>query len=169
MAPGGPPFSFWPGRRIAVRIALAADHAGFCLKEQLAEWLGESGHEVLNLGPTEADPTDDYPDVAVLVGREIQEGRAERGILICGSGVGASVAASKMKGIRAGVCHDTYSAHQAVEHDDLNVLCLGGRVIGIEVACELVRSFLGARFTGEERHQRRLDKVLALERDAAKD
>ncbi len=146
-----------------MRLALAADHAGFDLKQTLAAWLEKEGHQVANLGPAQADPLDDYPDVAVALCREIQEGRAQRGILICGSGVGASVAANKMKGIRAGVAHDIYSAHQGVEHDDVNVLCLGARIIGIEVAYELVRAFLGARFTGEERHQRRLNKVLALE------
>ncbi len=146
-----------------MRLALAADHAGFDLKQTLAAWLEKEGHQVANLGPAQADPLDDYPDVAVALCREIQEGRAQRGILICGSGIGASVAANKMKGIRAGVAHDIYSAHQGVEHDDVNVLCLGARIIGIEVAYELVRAFLGARFTGEERHQRRLNKVLALE------
>ena len=108
---------------------------------------------------------DDYPDVAVTLCRKLQEGRVQRGILICGSGIGASVAANKMKGIRAGVAHDIYSAHQGVEHDDINVLCLGARIIGIEVAHELVRAFVAARFSGEERHQRRLNKVLALEKD----
>jgi ribose 5-phosphate isomerase B len=146
-----------------VRVAVAADHAGFDMKELLAAWLEKAGHEVVNLGPPEADPLDDYPDVAVELGRALQDGKAERGVLVCGSGIGACVAANKMKGIRAGVCHDVYSAHQAVEHDDLNVLCLGGRVIGIEVAYDLLKTFLAARFTGEERHQRRLGKVLALE------
>ena len=146
-----------------MRLAVAADHAGFDLKQTLVNWLEKQGHQVTNLGPDQADPLDDYPDVAIALGREIQEGRAERGILLCGSGIGASVAANKMKGIRAGVAHDTYSAHQGVEHDDVNVLCLGARIIGIEVAYELLRAFLDARFTGEERHQRRLNKVLALD------
>jgi ribose 5-phosphate isomerase B len=146
-----------------VRLAVAADHAGFDMKQILVAWLQEQGHQVDNLGPAQADPVDDYPDVAAVLCREVQEGRAERGILLCGSGIGASVAANKMKGIRAGVAHDIYSAHQGVEHDDVNVLCLGARIIGIEVAYELVRAFLAARFTGEERHQRRLNKVLALE------
>ena len=146
-----------------MQLAVAADHAGFDMKQVLVAWLEDQGHQVNNLGSAEADPKDDYPDVAAALGRELQAGRAERGILLCGSGIGASVAANKMKGIRAGVAHDIYSAHQGVEHDDVNVLCLGARIIGIEVAYELVRAFLAARFTGEERHQRRLDKVLALE------
>jgi len=146
-----------------VQLAVAADHAGFDMKQILVAWLEDQGHQVNNLGPAEADPVDDYPDVAAALGREIQAGRAQRGILLCGSGIGASVAANKMKGIRAGVAHDIYSAHQGVEHDDVNVLCLGARIIGIEVAYELTRAFLAARFTGEERHQRRLNKVLALE------
>lgn len=146
-----------------MQLAVAADHAGFEMKRTLVAWLEEEGHQVVNLGPPRPDPVDDYPDVAVSLCREIQEGRVQRGILICGSGIGASVAANKMKGIRAGVAHDVYSAHQGVEHDDVNVLCLGARIIGIEVAYELVRAFLAARFSGEERHVRRLNKVLALE------
>jgi RpiB/LacA/LacB family sugar-phosphate isomerase len=152
-----------PGRRSIVRLAVAADHAGFDMKQTLVSWLEEQGHQVINLGPATADPLDDYPDVAQALCLEIQQARAQRGILLCGSGIGASVAANKMKGIRAGVAHDIYSAHQGVEHDDVNVLCLGARIIGIEVAYELVRAFLAASFTGEERHQRRLNKVLALE------
>jgi len=147
-----------------VQLAVAADHAGFDMKQTLVEWLEKEGHQVENLGPPRPDPVDDYPDVAVALCRALQEGRAQRGILICGSGIGASVAANKMKGIRAGVAHDTYSAHQGVEHDDVNVLCLGARIIGMEVAYELVRAFLAARFSGEEHHQRRLNKVLALEK-----
>lgn len=146
-----------------MQLAVAADHAGFAMKQTLVAWLEEQGHKVENLGPPRPDPADDYPDVAVALCRELQTGRVQRGILICGSGIGASVAANKMKGIRAGVAHDVYSAHQGVEHDDVNVLCLGARIIGIEVAYELVRAFLAARFSGEERHQRRLNKVLALE------
>jgi ribose 5-phosphate isomerase B len=146
-----------------MRIALAADHAGFDLKTTLAEKLARQGHQIANLGPPAADPTDDYPDVVVLLAKEIASGRAERGILICGSGVGASVAANKIKGIRAGLCHDAYSARQGVEHDDVNVLCLGARVIGVEVAFVLVDTFLAARFSGEARHVRRLEKVKALE------
>jgi ribose 5-phosphate isomerase B len=152
----------WAGRSL-VRLVIAADHAGFDLKAAIAAWLETAGHQVQKLGPAAPDPTDDYPDVAALLCRALLDGPAQRGILICGSGVGASVAANKIRGIRAGICHDTYSAHQGVEHDDMNVLCLGARVIGIEVAFELVRAFLGARFSGEARHQRRLDKVLALE------
>ena len=147
-----------------MQLAVAADHAGFDMKQTLVEWLEKEGHQVENLGPPRPDPVDDYPDVAVALCRALQEGRAQRGILICGSGIGASVAANKMKGIRAGVAHDTYSAHQGVEHDDVNVLCLGARIIGMEVAYELVRAFLAARFSGEEHHQRRLNKVLALEK-----
>ncbi|MCZ6649073.1 MAG: ribose 5-phosphate isomerase B [Acidobacteria bacterium] len=150
-----------------MQLAVAADHAGFAMKQSLVAWLEKEGHQVENLGPPRPDPADDYPDVAVALCRKLQEGRVQRGILICGSGIGASVAANKMKGIRAGVAHDIYSAHQGVEHDDINVLCLGARIIGIEVAHELVRAFVAARFSGEERHQRRLNKVLALEKDCS--
>ena len=121
------------------------------------------GHDVSDLGTHDAAKPDDYPDYAALVGREVVEGRCERGVLICGSGVGASVAANKVKGIRAGLAHDTYSAHQGVEHDDMNVLCLGARVIGSALALDLVHAFVGASFTGEERHRRRLGKVADLE------
>ena len=145
------------------RVALAADHAGFELKEKMAVFLEEAGFEVVDLGTSNREPAD-YPDFARAIGEALREGKAERGILICGSGVGACVAANKMKNIRAGLCHDTYSAHQGVEHDDINVLCLGSRVIGEELAKELVSAFLAARFTGEERHRRRLDKIKALEK-----
>ena len=145
------------------RVALAADHAGFELKEKMAAFLKEAGFEVVDLGTSNREPVD-YPDFARAIGEALREGKAERGILICGSGVGACVAANKMKNIRAGLCHDTYSAHQGVEHDDINVLCLGSRVIGEELAKELVSAFLAARFTGEERHRRRLDKIKALEK-----
>lgn len=145
-----------------MRIALAADHAGFELKEHLRLALSAWGHEVVDLGTHTAEPVD-YPDYAEAVGLALRGGRAERGIIICGSGVGASVAANKVPGIRAGLCHDTYSAHQGVEHDDMNVLVLGGRVIGVEMAYELIRAYVGARFSNEERHQRRLVKVRALE------
>ncbi len=145
-----------------MRVALAADHAGFELKRQLAEAVAALGHEVLDLGTDGPAPVD-YPDFAAAVGRAVREGRAERGVLICGSGVGAAVAANKVPGIRAGLCHDTYSAHQGVEHDDVNVLVLGARVIGAALAGELVRTFLAARFSGEERHRRRLEKVKRLE------
>ena len=145
-----------------MRIALGADHAGFPLKQEVARALAEAGHQVIDLGTFSQDPAD-YPDYAKAVGAAIQRGEAERGILVCGSGVGASVAANKLRGIRAGLCHDTYSARQGVEHDDMNVLVLGARVIGVELALELVRAFLGARFSGQERHLRRLNKVKALE------
>jgi ribose 5-phosphate isomerase B len=145
-----------------MRVAIGADHAGFSLKQDLAAYVKTLGHEVLDLGTDSADPVD-YPDYAEAVGRAIVEGRAERGVLVCGSGVGASVAANKIAGIRAGVCHDTYSAHQGVEHDDMNVLVLGARVIGTELARELVRVYLEAKFSGAERHRRRLEKVKALE------
>ncbi|HXB55625.1 MAG TPA: ribose 5-phosphate isomerase B [Vicinamibacteria bacterium] len=145
-----------------MRLALGADHAGFELKEKVLSLLAELGHEALDLGTHDLQPVD-YPDFAEAVGRAVIEGRAERGIVICGSGVGASVAANKVRGIRAGLCHDTYSAHQGVEHDDMNVLVLGSRVIGPELARELVRAFLAARFTNEERHRRRLAKVEAME------
>jgi RpiB/LacA/LacB family sugar-phosphate isomerase len=145
-----------------MRLALGADHAGFELKEKVLSLLAELGHEALDLGTHDVQPVD-YPDYAEAVGRAVIEGRAERGIVICGSGVGASVAANKVRGIRAGLCHDTYSAHQGVEHDNMNVLVLGSRVIGPELARELVRAFLAARFANEERHRRRLAKVEAME------
>lgn len=146
-----------------MRVAVAVDHAGFPIKDLILEVVKRSGHEVMDLGTFSTESVD-YPDYAEKVGRKIQRGEAERGILICGSGVGAAVAANKMLGIRAGLCHDTYSAHQSVEHDDTNVLALGARVIGVELATEIVKTFLEAEFSGEERHQRRLEKVLALER-----
>ncbi|HXY40476.1 MAG TPA: ribose 5-phosphate isomerase B, partial [Vicinamibacteria bacterium] len=146
-----------------MRLVVGSDHAGFALKEEVAEALRRGGHQVLDIGAHTVEPADDYPDFAAAVGRAVTDGRAERGVLICGSGVGASVAANKLHGVRAAVCHDTYSAHQGVEHDDMNVLVLGGRVVGSELARELVRAFLNARFTGEERHLRRLAKMTALE------
>ena len=145
-----------------MRIAIGSDHAGFELKEAVKTLLVEKHHEVLDVGTYSRDPVD-YPDYSEAVGRAVLEDRAERGVLICGSGVGASVAANKLPGIRAGLCHDTYSAHQGVEHDDMNVLVLGARVIGVELARELVRNYLGARFSGEARHVRRLGKIRALE------
>ena len=145
-----------------MRVAFGADHAGFSLKQELIGRVRTLGHEVLDLGTNSADPVD-YPDYAAAVGRAVVDGRAERGILICGSGVGASVAANKIRGVRAGLCHDTYSAHQGVEHDDMNVLVLGARVIGQELAAELAEAFLRARFSGAERHVRRLGKVKQLE------
>jgi ribose 5-phosphate isomerase B len=148
-----------------MRVAFAADHAGAALKAELIGRLGASdlGHELLDLGGDGSDPTDDYSDFAQRLGVAIVGGDAERGVLICGSGVGASVAANKIVGIRAAVCHDTYSAHQGVEHDDMNILTLGSRVIGVEPAFECVVAFLGARFSGEARHVRRLAKVAAIE------
>jgi RpiB/LacA/LacB family sugar-phosphate isomerase len=146
-----------------MRIAVAADHAGYELKQIVAHYLSELGHEVTNLGTDSAATPVDYPDFAEAVGVAVIEKRVDRGIVICGSGVGASVAANKIKGIRAAVCHDTYSAHQGVEHDDMNVLVLGARIIGTELARELVRAFIGAEFSNAERHLRRLAKVRALD------
>src|SRR5262245_52369282 len=146
-----------------MRIVVGSDHAGFELKKRIvSRLLGAEDLEVVDVGSYDTEPVD-YPDYAEAVGLAIQEGRAERGVLICGSGVGAAVAANKMPGIRAGVCHDTYSARQGVEHDDMNVLALGARVIGSELASELVSAFVHAAFSGEERHRRRLAKVQALE------
>jgi RpiB/LacA/LacB family sugar-phosphate isomerase len=145
-----------------MRVAIGADHAGFELKQKVGVHLGELGHQVIDVGTMSTDPAD-YPDYAEAVGKTILGGRAERGVLICGSGVGASVAANKLPGIRAAVCHDTYSARQGVEHNDMNIVVLGARVIGEELGCELVRAFLGAKFTGETRHVCRLEKIKALE------
>ena len=146
-----------------MKIAIATDHGGYPLKQPLIDLIRGLGHEVLDLGAHEFDAGDDYPDFARYVGQAIQHGQADRGVLLCGSGVGASVAANKQRGVRAAVCHDTYSAAQGVEHDDMNVLCLGSRIIGESLAVELVRAYLGAAFSGEQRHVRRLDKVLAIE------
>ena len=146
-----------------MRIAVAADHAGFERKGEVAEALRELGHEVADLGTHGREPVD-YPDVAEALALAVVEGRAERGVLVCGSGVGASIAANKIPGVRAGLCHDSYSAHQGVEHDDMNVLVLGSRVVGPELAKELARAFVGATFSGEERHRRRLAKVREIER-----
>ena len=149
-----------------MHVALAADHGGAELKAELLRTLRSvaTEHEFIDLGGDGTDPTDDYPEFSVRVGRAIQDGAADRAILICGSGVGASVAATKMGGVRAAVCHDTYSARQGVEHDDVNVLCLGARVIGVELALELCRAFLGAQFSGAPRHVRRLNEVREIER-----
>lgn len=149
-----------------LRVALGADHGGFTLKNELVTRLGET-YELLDMGAHTLDLSDDYPDFAKAVAQAVASGRAERGILVCGSGVGACVAANKVPGVRACLCHDTYSAHQGVEHDDMNLLCLGARVIGVELAIELVTAFLNARFSGEERHRRRLEKVLAIERQSS--
>ncbi|HSE89283.1 MAG TPA: ribose 5-phosphate isomerase B [Candidatus Binatia bacterium] len=146
-----------------MRIAIGADHAGFALKQKLGDYLRELGHEVSDTGTVNTEPVD-YPDYAEAVGQLILTGGADRGVLVCGSGVGASVAANKLPGIRAAVCHDTYSARQGVEHDDMNILVLGARIIGEELARELVRAFLAARFTAEERHLRRVAKIKVLEK-----
>ena len=148
-----------------MKIAVAADHGGFPLKADIIALLKHAGHEPIDLGASEYVVGDDYPDYAYQVGRTVQTGQAERGIILCGSGVGACIAANKMKGVRAGLCHDTYSAHQGVEHDNMNVLCLGARIVGVELANEIVRAFVGARFNAGERFQRRLDKVLKIERE----
>ncbi len=147
------------------RVVIGADHGGFALKEELAARLKDA-FEVRDVGAHAVDPDDDYPDFAEPVARAVAAGEADRGIIVCGSGVGACIAANKVPGVRAGLCHDTYSAHQGVEHDDMNVLCLGARVVGAELAAELVTAFLGARFSGESRHRRRLDRVISLERRA---
>ncbi len=147
-----------------MKVAVASDHGGVPLNEVVIAELRRLGHEVLDLGTHDAANGDDYPDHAEDVGRRVASGECERAVLICGSGVGASVAANKIKGVRAGLCHDTYSAHQGVEHDDCNVLCMGARVVGPELALDIVRAFINARFTNEERHRRRLNKVLAIER-----
>jgi ribose 5-phosphate isomerase B len=146
-----------------MRIALASDHAGFPLKQELGAQLAQLGHIVTDLGCHSAAPVD-YPDAAEAIAGAIRDGHADRGVIVCGSGAGVSIAANKFPGIRASVCHDTYTAHQAVEHDNMNVLCLGARIVGSAVARELVAAFLGATFSGEPRHQRRLDKVLTIER-----
>jgi glucose-6-phosphate isomerase/transaldolase/glucose-6-phosphate isomerase len=148
-------------------VAIGGDHGGYALKGELLPWLESQGYRVMHLGAHALDPGDDYPDLARLVAAAVASGQASRGVLICGSGAGACIAANKVPGARAGLCHDTYSARQGVEHDDMNVLCLGGRVVGVELAKELVRAFLEARFSGEERHRRRLDKVAELERSFA--
>jgi len=152
-----------------MRVAVAADHAGITFKRdlisRLTAILGDE-HELIDLGGDGSDPQDDYPDFAQALGLAVQDGRADRGILVCGSGVGASIAANKIRGVRAAICHDTYSAHQGVEHDDMNVLTMGARVIGIEPAVECSLAFLAARFSGESRHQRRLGKVLAIEAES---
>jgi ribose 5-phosphate isomerase B len=145
-----------------MKIVIGSDHAGFQLKVAMGDVLRSLGQEVLDVGAFNENPSD-YPDYADAVGRAVLDGKAERGVLICGSGVGASVAANKLEGIRASVCHDSYSAHQGVEHDDMNVLVLGSRIIGVKLAEDVVRAFLAARFTNEDRHVRRLNKVKAME------
>jgi ribose 5-phosphate isomerase B len=145
-----------------MKVVIGSDHAGFQLKNAVGDLLRSMGNDVLDVGAFNENPSD-YPDFAEAVGRAVLDGKAERGVLICGSGVGASVAANKLPGVRAGMCHDTYSAHQGVEHDDINVLVLGSRVIGVALAQDLVKAFMGAKFSNEERHVRRLGKVKALE------
>lgn len=147
-----------------MNVAIGTDHAGFALKATVVEAIRALGHHVIDCGAFELVPGDDYPDFAAAVASAVIEDRADRGVLVCGSGVGASVAANKFAGVRSGLCHDTYSAHQGVEDDDMNVLALGARVIGPALATELVAAFLNARFSGAERHERRLSKVRALER-----
>ena len=147
-----------------MKIAIAADHAGFALKEQIRELLAQSGHDVLDLGARNADPSD-YPDFAECVGEQLMKGDVHRGILICGSGIGVCVAANKMPGVRAGICHDTYSAHQGVEHDDMNALVMGSRIVGSALAWEIVQAYMGAGFDASQaRFVRRLKKVKAIER-----
>ena len=146
-----------------MRVVLGADHAGFALKEVLKIYLADQGYEVVDVGAHAYDGSDDYPDFSAAVGRAVAGGEAPRGILVCGSGVGACIAANKIKGVRACLCHDIYSATQGVEHDDMNVLCLGGLIVGEALARKLVDGFLSATFIGEGRFQRRLNKVLALE------
>ena len=145
-------------------VAIGADHGGFPLKQELVEWLHGEGFKVLDLGAHEIDPDDDFPDYSQAVAQAVVSGKATRGLVVCGSGVGANVVANKVPGIRASICHDTYSARQGVEHDDMNVLCLGGRIVGIELARELVRAFLNAEYVALERYERRLNKVLAIEK-----
>jgi RpiB/LacA/LacB family sugar-phosphate isomerase len=145
-----------------MRIAVGSDHAGYPLKEHVASWLAESGHAVYDLGTHSPDPVD-YPDYAAAVAQAVLDGRADRGVIVCGSGAGAAIAANKLAGIRAAVAHDTYTAHQMVEHDDVNVLALGSRVIGQALAEELIHTFIEAKFSRDERHVRRLDKIRALE------
>jgi RpiB/LacA/LacB family sugar-phosphate isomerase len=147
-----------------LRVAAAFDHRGAKLREQVLGAIAGAGCEVVDLGTDAPAPRIDYPDKALELGRALREDRAERGVLVCGSGVGASIAACKVRGIRAAICHDAYSAHQGVEHDDMNVLCLGSEIVGGELAAELVRAFLGARFVGEGRYLARLEKVQAMER-----
>jgi ribose 5-phosphate isomerase B len=150
-----------------MRIAIGSDHGGYPLNEIIIKDLEKAGHTIIDFGTHDGTKPDDYPDYARKVGDAVQSGEADRGIIVCGSGAGAAIAANKVHGVRACLCHDTYSAHQAVEHDDMNVLCLGARIIGFELARELVNAFLGAKFSGEERHVRRLAKVADIEAKGA--
>src|SRR5579863_1683682 len=147
-----------------MKVVIGSDHAGFQMKNAMGVLLASLGHQVLDVGAYNENPSD-YPDFAEAVGKAVLDGRAERGVLICGSGVGATVAANKLRGIRAGMCTDTYSAHQGVEHDDMNVLVLGSRIIGVKLAEDLVKAYLAANFTNEERHKRRLAKIKVLEQE----
>jgi ribose 5-phosphate isomerase B len=146
-----------------MKIGIAADHGGYSLKEELKQWLTSSGHSLKDFGAATLNPSDDFPDFVVPLAKAVASGDVERGIAVCGSGVGASIAANKIAGVRAGLINDTFSAHQGVEDDDMNLICLGGRVLGVKAAEELAAAFLAARFIGEERHLRRLEKVRALE------
>lgn len=148
----------------SLRIAVGADHAGYPLNERVLAELRNAGHEIVDFGTHDGSQADDYPDYARKVGGAVQRGEVHIGILVCGSGVGAAVAANKLRGIRAALCGDTYSAHQSREHDDCNVLCLGARVVGVELALDIVRAFVGARFSGEERHRRRLRKIAEMDK-----
>jgi len=152
-----------PSEERKLRVAFGADHGGFHLKQEIITRL-KGSYEIIDFGADSFVPDDDYPDFVMPVAEAVVSGKAQRGVIICGSGVGACIVANKIPGIRAGICHDVYSAHQGVEHDDMNVLCLGARVIGIELAVELVTVFLEARFSGEERHRRRREKTLAIEK-----
>ena len=151
---------------MTMSVALGADHAGYELKTALLPWLREQGYEVIDVGAYSLDPLDDYPDFSQAVAQSVASGRTQRGIIVCGSGVGGSIAANKVPGVRASICHDTYTAGQGVEHDDMNVICLGARVIGEVLARELVTSFLSAQFIDEGKYRRRLEKVIAMERSA---
>lgn len=148
-----------------MRLAVASDHAGFDLKGELKPWLTSLGHELTDLGAYQLDADDDYPDFALAVAQSVKEGKTDRGIVICGSGVGACVTANKVVGIRACLCHDTYSSRQGVEHDDMNVICLGGRIIGVDLAKDILLAFLAANFLPEPRFRRRLDKILEVEKN----
>lgn len=148
--------------RFAMRIAIGGDHAGYELKDELIPLIEGLGHEVLDMGAHSAEPSD-YPDFALAVGEAVRDGRADRGVLVCGSGAGVTVAANKIHGVRATLAHDVYTAHQGVEHDDINIITMGARIIGPAIAKEIVAAFLGAKFSGEERHVRRLEKVLKIE------
>ena len=148
-----------------MKVAIGADHAGFDLKGEITDWLESQGHQVSDVGSYQMDPSDDYPDFAVAVAGSVLSGDTERGIVICGSGVGASITANKVKGIRACLCHDSYTARQGVEHDNMNVICIGGRVIGIELTKVVLEAFLDASFIQEARFQRRLDKLIQVEKN----